>query len=133
MSAEVLELERQESRKRETDEDLFASQCRGHRLPAFERELMFAKSLGRRWRFDFGFRAYLVAVEIEGLAVKRLAGQLVVMGRHVTITGIADDMEKYNTATLLGWSVLRFRQADVKPKRAIEMTMRVLASRGWVP
>lgn len=143
--------ERQAPRERESFEELFASQCRAHGLPTFERQLRFAadcaaapqkkrktparrsRRIGRAWRFDFAFREHLVAVEIEGLVVKRIAGgELVVMGRHATITGIAEDMDKYNTAALLGWTVLRFRQADVKPKRALEMTMRVLAARGWV-
>jgi len=124
-------VEQQTPRKRDSAEDLFAAQCRAARLPLFERQCTFAKSLGRKWRFDFAFRPFRIAVEIEGLVVRRIAGVPVVMGRHATITGIAEDMLKYNSAALLGWTVLRFRQADVKPKRAIEMTMRVLAARGW--
>lgn len=113
-------------------EELFDSQCRMFMLPPAERQLLFAKAaLGRRWAFDFAWRQYMVAVEIEGVAVKRLAGQLVVMGRHASIQGIRGDMEKYNSAALLGWTVLRFLQSDVKPKLAIETTMRVLASKGW--
>lgn len=117
--------------KREGPEDLFAMQCRAAMLPAFERQYVFAEDIGRRWRFDFAFPDYWLAVEIEGLAVRRLAGQLVVMGRHASIQGIKDDMEKYNTAALLGWTVLRFDQQAVGPKRALAMTMRVLQARGW--
>lgn len=113
-------------------EDLFAAQCRSFQLPPVERQFLFAKqALGRRWAFDFAWREYRVAVEIEGVAVRRLAGRLVVLGRHASIEGIRGDMEKYNYAALLNWQVLRFLQTDVKPKRAIEMTMRVLAARGW--
>lgn len=120
-----------EPRARDNANELFATQCRAFGLPRFERETHFALSLGRNWRFDFAFRKYKLAVEIEGLAVRRLAGQLVVMGRHASIQGIKDDMEKYNAAVLLGWSVLRFEQKAVAPKLAIETTIRVLTARGW--
>lgn len=121
-------------RKAEGPVDLFASQCRAYQLPPFERELLFAKAaMGRRWAFDVAWRQYMVAVEIDGVAVKRLAGRLVVLGRHASIDGIRGDNEKINAAIQLGWSVLRFLQDEVKPKRAIETTMRVLAARGWRP
>lgn len=54
----------------------------------------------RRWRFDFAFPEARVAVEIEG------------RGRHQTFAGFRADTEKYNTALLLGWRVLRFPASD---------------------
>lgn len=54
----------------------------------------------RRWRFDVAFPSAKVAVEIEG------------RGRHQTVTGYRGDCEKYNTATLLGWRLLRFPATD---------------------
>lgn len=120
-----------EPRKSSGPEDYFASQCKGYGLPYFERQLRFAKGIGRQWRFDFAFPDHRVAVEIDGVAVRRLAGQLVVMGRHASIAGIRGDHEKCNTAILLGWHVLHFLQTDVKPKIALEMTMRVLTTKGW--
>ena len=119
-------------RKVDGPEELFATQCRAHLLPPFERQLMFAKAaLGRQWRFDFSFRDYWLAVEIEGLVPRRIGRETVAGGRHGSIAGIKGDMEKYNSAALLGWTVLRFEQNDIRPKRAIDMTMRVLAARGW--
>lgn len=113
-------------------EDLFAAQCRQYRLPRFEQQYKFAKQvLGRQWRFDFAFPDYKLAIEIDGVAVRRLEGRLVVLGRHASIEGIRGDHEKINTAILLGWSVLRFLQTDVKPELAITTTQRVLAARGW--
>lgn len=113
-------------------EDVFASQCRSYQLPPFEQQLMFAKAeLGRQWRFDFAWRDYWLAVEIEGLVPRKIGREIVAGGRHGSIAGIKGDMQKYNTAALLGWTVLRFEQNDVKPRRAIEFTMRVLAARGW--
>ena len=109
----------------------FAYQCRSHRLPRFETELLFADSLGRRWRFDFAFLPFRLAVEIEGLTVRRIGGQIVLGGRHATVTGFRDDCEKYANAVVLGWSVLRFEQSQVRADFAILMTMRALAARGW--
>jgi len=132
LPSEWAELDAPEPRKVDGPEELFASQCRQFQLPPFERQVLFAKQLlGRRWAFDFAFRGYLVAVEIDGVAVKRLGGRLVVLGRHASIEGIRGDNEKLNAAALLGWTVLRFLQTDVKPRHAIETTMRVLAARGW--
>jgi hypothetical protein len=119
--------------KVDSAEDLFASQCRSFMLPMPERQVLFAKaSHGRMWRFDFCWRQYMVAVEIEGIVPRRLpSGMLVMAGRHGSVAGVIEDMEKYNTAALLGWTVLRFPPKYVKPKKAIEATMRVLAVRGW--
>lgn len=56
----------------------------------------------RRWRFDFAWPACKVAVELEG------------RGRHQTVAGVRADCEKYNTAALMGWTVLRFPATDRK-------------------
>lgn len=120
-------------------EDDFDFQCRNHRLPAFVRQLRFAKLIGRQWQFDFAFEKFMVAAEVEGLVVRRLLDPKtmkpvqVVYGRHATITGFLEDAVKYNTAAMLGWTVLRFGQQQVKNGEAIDMTMRVLCTRGWNP
>lgn len=137
-------------------EELFAAQCRSFRLPRFEQQHYFAKCIKRRWRFDFAFPDYKLAVEIEGLVVRRVwSAELegggpvtikgyvanvknvqaitVAMGGHATPTGFREDAEKYNTAVMLGWNVIRFLQNDVKPEHAITMTQRVLAAKGWKP
>lgn len=127
----------EESRKRMSAEELFGFQCRSRKLPSVVAEHQFAKCFKRRWRFDWAFLPpFMVAVEIEGLTVAPRCRrchprELVVLGRHASIGGIKGDMEKYNTAALLGWTVLRFEPKDVPTKRAIDMTMRVLATRGW--
>lgn len=53
----------------------------------------------RRWRFDYAFPEYKVALEVEG--------GVWTGGRHTSPRGFLNDIEKYNTATLLGWKVLR--------------------------
>jgi hypothetical protein len=115
--------------------ELFAFQCRERMLPAFVRELPFAKQLKRNWKFDFawGFpHKFKLAVEIEGIVMRRSAtGEWLMGGRHATIQGYKEDNVKYFTASLLGWNVLRFEQSQVRSKFAIEATVRWLASRGW--
>jgi hypothetical protein len=69
----------------------------------------------RKWRFDYAFPDIKVALEIEGglfhktRYMDKRTGQMkeVTGGRHTTGSGYLKDMEKYNTATLMGWKVLR--------------------------
>lgn len=112
-------------------EDELAFQYQQHMLPVFERKVHFAKSIGRRWEFDFAFREYMLAIEVEGLVVMRINGELVVKGRHASITGFREDCIKYASAAMLGWTVLRFEQNQVKDRTALEYTQRVLTARGW--
>lgn len=99
-------------------EELFALHCRVefHLVNQPEREFPFAKP--RRWRFDFAWPAKRVAVEIEGGTW--------IQGRHNRGSSIEKDLEKYNTAALLGWKVLRFTTAMVKSGRAINLVQEAL-------
>lgn len=85
-------------------------------LPRPEREYAFAKP--RRYRFDFAFPAQKVAVEVEG---GRWVG-----GRHTSPVGFAKDCEKYNTAAVLGWCVLRVTPEMVGDGSALHYVMRAL-------
>lgn len=113
--------------------DGFDFHCRARQLPEFEREFRFAQTLQRQWRFDFAFVVQRIAVEIEGLVVRRIGGQLVTMGRHADINGFREDCRKYAAAAELGWTVLRFEQSMVKSGEAVDTAMRVLHARGWRP
>ena len=53
----------------------------------------------RMWRFDYAIPQYKIALEVEG--------GVYTQGRHVRPLGFLGDIEKYNTATLLGWRVFR--------------------------
>lgn len=132
--------------KRSSKEDAFDTQLRQFKLPPFERGVLFAKeAFDRRFKFDFGNRQYMLAVEIEGLVVQRVAiatlneagrvikidHQLVARGRHASVDGFNDDCLKYAMAAALGWTVLRFTPTQVRGKVAIEYTQRVLAAKGW--
>lgn len=144
----ITALNQRRSKKRkdgeDSPEDRFDFQLRSYGLPKFERQVRFAKSIGRRWAFDFACAQYMLAVEIEGLVVQRVhiatmangrvvdvKPELVCRGRHASITGFKEDAIKYASAAQLGWTVLRFEQSQVKDGTAIDMTMRVLYARGW--
>lgn len=85
-------------------------------LPAPVQEHRFAPP--RRWRFDFAWPAMKLAVEVEG-------GQWV--GGHVTKGRFEGDMEKYNTAVLEGWRVLRVTPGMVEDGRALAFVQRAMA------
>jgi very-short-patch-repair endonuclease len=53
----------------------------------------------------------MLAVEVEGGSW--------IHGRHVRAKGFEADCEKYNTAVLLGWRILRFTTAMVESGLAI--------------
>ena len=53
----------------------------------------------RRWRFDYALPRHKIAIEVEG--------GVWIGGRHTSAVGFLKDMEKYNTATLMGWRVFR--------------------------
>jgi very-short-patch-repair endonuclease len=113
-----------------SQEDLFAFQCKSRQLPSVERNFRFAQSVKRQWRFDFAFLDAKLAVEVEGLVVHRIGTELVCTGRHASVDGFRQDCVKYATAALLGWTVLRFEQSQVKTGYAIEMAQKLLFARG---
>jgi hypothetical protein len=122
-AAVALAKEKRQSEKSKTIE-LFAWHLRSNLIQAPEREYVFHPT--RKWRFDFAWPALLVAVEIEGLVVRKLGGQLVLGGRHATIGGFQEDCIKYAEAACLGWHVLRFNQALVRKLDALDFTIRAL-------
>jgi very-short-patch-repair endonuclease len=58
----------------------------------------------RKWRFDYAIIELKIAVEQEGAIWTN--------GRHTRPAGFINDMEKYNTATALGWKVIRIATGD---------------------
>ena len=74
----------------------------------------------RKWRADFAFPEVRLLVEVEGGVWTR--------GRHVRGQGFINDCMKYNTATLLGWRVLRFTTGMVDDGTALRMIERALES-----
>src|SRR5512138_3872676 len=91
-------------------EDLLERHIRLTGLPAPAREYRFHPR--RRWRFDFAWPLYKVAVEVDGGIYCR--------GRHVRGSGFEKDAEKRNAAVLAGWRVLHFTSRHVKSGTAVQ-------------
>lgn len=72
----------------------------------------------RKWRFDYCWPDFRIAVEIEGGIWTR--------GRHTRGSGALGDMEKYNEATALGWKLFRFTPEQLKTGEAQTFIKRVL-------
>ena len=83
-------------------EVMFENYARIFGLPKHEREYRFCPD--RKYRFDFAFPDYKVAVECDG-GVWVAHG-----GRH----GGDGDREKLNLAAAMGWRVLRFSLAMLR-------------------
>ena len=94
----------------------FLINCNVYGLPKPDKEIKFLDT--RRFRFDYGFRAQKVAVEVEG--------GVWIQGRHTRGAGYVKDMEKYNLATLEGWKVLRFTPQQLKKAETYLMIKKLL-------
>lgn len=106
----------------------------------YEKEVKFSQS--REWKFDYSIidpekPGIKCALEIEGgsfgntvkchncnsTVMRRLkkTGKMVPVregGRHNSGTGFAEDCVKYNTASILGWTVLRYTTDQIQKEPA---------------
>lgn len=85
----------------------------------WEKEVRFHRQ--RRWRFDYAIPSKMVYVEIDGGSW--------VQGRHNTGTGMAKDHEKFNHATMCGWSGFRLTSEMVNAYW-LEIIKQYLKTRG---
>lgn len=97
-------------------EEEFSLHCRIYHVDVVPEYRFHAE---RRWRFDFAIPDKKIGIEIEGGSWTH--------GRHNRGAGFEQDIIKYNTATLLGWRVLRFTTGMVASGRAIDDTRALLA------
>lgn len=67
----------------------------------------------RKWRFDYAIPEHKIALEVEG--------GVWTGGRHIRAQGFLGDMEKYNTATLMGWRVFRTTPDDLYKMATINL------------
>jgi len=95
--------------KEESLNRAFLTQLKIYKLPVPVSEFKFHPT--RKWRFDFAWIDKKVAVEIEGGTF--------VGGRHTRAAGYSADCEKYNAATMLGWSIFRFTSDMVYSVEAV--------------
>lgn len=99
--------------------DLFLKLLKS-RLKSVEVEKEFKFHPVRKWRFDYAFPEYKVAVEVDG--------GVWTGGRHINPAGYINDMEKLNTAASMGWLVLRITTDDrfaIKTYNLIEQTIQI--------
>lgn len=81
----------------QAENDMFTRLCHSQLHAECVKEHRFYQP--RKWRFDYALPRYKIAVEVEG--------GVWTGGRHIRPQGFLGDIEKYNTATLLGWRVFR--------------------------
>lgn len=74
----------------------------------------------RRWRFDYALPEYMIALEVEG--------GVWTGGRHTRAAGFLGDMEKYNTATIMGWRVLRTTPDRLMKRETFELLNSAISS-----
>ena len=100
-------------------ERILLSHCRAAGIEEPVREHLFHQD--RKWRFDFAWPDFMIALEVEGGTW--------VNGRHNRPRGYESDAEKYNAAMVAGWSVLRATGAMVRSGRALETIARMISVR----
>jgi len=88
----------------------------------FTREYQFCH--GRKWRADFCVYpphpdSVRILIECEGATEYGLS-------RHSRGKGIESDMRKYNEASVLGFTLLRFSTAMIKSGEAIDYIRKIL-------
>ena len=76
---------------------------------------------GRRWRFDYALPTLKIAIEIEGGVFTN--------GRHTRGKGYLNDMEKYNMAAELGWTLLRYTPTQLNESKTYEQIQRVIKTK----
>ena len=97
-------------------EETFALHCQCYGLEPL-REYMFDPE--RKFRFDFAFPDYMLAVEVEG-------GTAGGKGRHSRGVGFENDCIKYNLAVKHGWRVFRYSTKQVTAGLAIDQVREAL-------
>jgi hypothetical protein len=75
----------------------------------------------RRWRFDYAWPRYRVALEVEGGVWSG--------GRHVRGKGFLGDMEKYNAAVIGGWRILRVTPQQLADGTADRLVRKAIGGR----
>ena len=73
----------------------------------------------RRWRFDYAIPTAKIAIEVEG--------GVWTGGRHTSPKGFLNDMEKYNTAAIMGWRLLRTTPDRLCSNETLQMVRDIIA------
>ncbi len=134
-------------------------QIKAWRLPEPETEYHFAASLGRKWAADYAWPEWKILFEVEGGGfgnavhvgtgayqnkTKKINGEKVVErieipegtiirvgGGHNTGPGLEKDIEKYNCAAVLGWTVIRASTRQIRDGAAIKWLVDAFKAKFW--
>ena len=101
-------------------EGLFLALLKRAKLPAPVREYPFAKELGRKWRADYCWPDHRLILEVDGGVWKKGGG------RHTRGSGWMKDTEKLNTATVLGYRLLRCTPDQLATLSTVDLIRRCL-------
>lgn len=94
----------------------FLPYLRANNLPIPEPEFQFHPK--RKWKFDYAWEEYKIALEVEG--------GIFTGGRHTRPKGFIGDMEKYNSAAVLGWRIIRVQPKELETKKTIDLLKEIL-------
>ncbi len=83
--------------------------------PALEREFRFHPV--RKWRADFAHIESRTLIEVEG--------GVFVQGRHTRAAGFIADCEKYFSAWLCGWAVVRLTAPQITAENIDRIIRRI--------
>ncbi|ARG36211.1 DUF559 domain-containing protein [Acinetobacter baumannii] len=100
---------KQVARQSSVGEMVLATHLRACKI-GFEQEYKFHPK--RKWRADFLITGTKILIEVEGGIWSG--------GRHTRGKGYIGDMEKYNSAAMMGFTVLRFSTEQVKSGMALK-------------
>lgn len=100
---------KQVARQPSVGEMVLATHLRACKI-GFEQEYKFHPT--RKWRADFLITGTKILIEVEGGIWSG--------GRHTRGKGYLGDMEKYNSAAMMGFTVLRFSTEQVKSGMALK-------------
>ncbi|MGU3311800.1 DUF559 domain-containing protein [Acinetobacter sp. M5A5_2a] len=99
-------------------EAMLVQHLKSHKI-GFEQEYKFHPT--RKWRADFLITGTKILIEVEGGIWSG--------GRHTRGKGYIGDMEKYNSASMIGFTVLRFCTDQVKSGIAIQQIELLMKSK----
>lgn len=99
-------------------EETLAAQLSQAGIP-FQREFMFARSIGRRWRADFWIGDMFSGRPIMRPLLVEIDGGGYIAGRHSRGRGMELDAEKQSAAAILGYRVIRATPLQVENGTAL--------------
>lgn len=108
----------QNSPLKSANRDAFTILCRTDLREECVKEFRFHPV--RRWRFDYALPSHKIALEVEGGVWSG--------GRHTRPQGFLGDIEKYNTATLLGWRVFRTTPENLFSKETLNLLKEAISN-----